>query len=428
MSRIRIAIITIGNEILRGRTLNTNAHYLARWANRFGIEVCRMCTVPDDKRAIHAALNDAYGCADWAICTGGLGPTTDDITRQAIAEYFDLPLEYREDVQARIEEFLRHFGIPFEAKHRSLCYVPQGALVFYNRKGTAPGFLIDRGGRVLVALPGVPIEMRHLVEDYLTPYVQQRYGYRPLPSERILLAGIEEPEVYRRVETLIDETATFIDWGFYPHYTNVEITLRMRPDVGVAPAEVEERLRKLRYRIEELFGADYVGSGDVSLGRAAGAYLKQLGWYAGAAESCTGGYISHLFTSDAGSSEYFKGAIVSYANAVKHEVLGVPMEVLKAEGAVSQPVVEAMVRGALRVLDVGVAVAVNGIAGPGGGTPEKPVGTVWIAVGDHSEVRSRRFHFPYDRLENIEITAITALDVLRRWCRARIYKSPLPWT
>gem|GEM_PF-4728201 len=391
MDRMRVAIVTIGNEILRGRTLNTNAHYLAQWVSSFGGEVCLMCTVPDVKERIHDALDQGYRCAQWVLCTGGLGPTTDDITREAIAEYFDLPLEYRQDVQAHVEEFLKHFDISFEAKHRTLCHVPQGAQVFYNRKGTAPAFLIDKEDKVLVALPGVPIEMRHLVEDYLTPYVQAHYGYRPLPSERILLAGVEESEVHRRLESLIVETARYIDWGFYPHYTTVEIQLRMQPDSTADTAEVQERLRTLHSRIEELFGEDYVGRGDISLGRAAGSYLKQLGWYAGAAESCTGGYLSHMFTSDAGSSEYFKGAVISYANAVKREVLGVPMGLLESEGAVSQAVVETMVRGALRVLDVEVAVAVHRLdcrgRSQGGAQPSLSL-SLW-ALGEY---RSHRYH------------------------------------
>ncbi len=407
------AILTIGDELLIGQTVNTNAAFLGRWFSNHGIEVIETRTVRDKHDEMLEAINSLLKKAEWLVTTGGLGPTEDDKTKAAIVEVFNDELVYCPELERHVLEWIKQFGIN-EGRLPEYAYmVPAHAKLFFNDQGTAPGILMRSGDRKLISLPGVPVEMRHLIRDKIERYLDSHYAWYPILKTTILTVGADEPEVERRIEKIRNRLPRDLSLAFLPHLGIVKLRLTLQG--RKADAEGKSRLNEIAVLIENALGDIVFGRDEETLSGAVGKLLKERAMMVGTAESCTGGYIAHRITKVPGSSEYYRGSVVSYSNEVKSSCLGVAPQSLASEGAVSKAVALQMAEGAVRKLDVDVAVSTTGIAGPAGGTAEKPVGTVWIAVSDGKKSHARKYRFSFDRMTNIEAASIRALEMLRHW-------------
>ncbi|HEX7117345.1 MAG TPA: competence/damage-inducible protein A [Longimicrobiales bacterium] len=409
-----IELVAIGDELLLGDRVDTNSVWLARRLAAEGIRVARRATVGDDADAISDAVRDALYRTGAVLCTGGLGPTSDDLTRPAVARVFGRALHVDEDVVSHIRARFASLGREMPDSNRVQAQVPEGAIVLPNAWGTAPALALeDEAGRCAVLLPGVPREMERLVEAHVLPYLRRRWpgAAWPVLHRTIRTTGISESLLADRVAELADSFRP-LTLAFLPGYAGVDLRLTSwgtldREEAGRRLDEAEAALR------ERLEGYVY-GTDDADLATVVGHALKRRGQTLALAESCTGGLIAKRITDAAGASTFFLGGIIAYANGCKQSLLGVRAETLAAHGAVSEETAREMAEGARRVIGADFAVAVTGIAGPGGGSPEKPVGTVWICVAGPDRTEARRVRLPGDREEVRERGAQAALALLWR--------------
>lgn len=409
---MKLEVVTIGTELVLGLTPDTNAADLGRALAAAGAEIVRHVSVPDRPAAIRAAIADALDRTGFVITTGGLGPTRDDMTKAEAAALFGKRLHVDENLLRRLEARFRRLGRPMPAVNRTQAEVPEGATVLPNPRGTAPGiWMEDARGRVAVLLPGVPSEMRGLLVEEVLPRVAQRVGSRRVVLSRTLrTTGVPESALAERIGPVEDDIAP-LTLAYIPSLDGVDLRLTAW---SLPPDEAERRLAEagagLRARLEE----HYYGQDGADL---AAVVLDQLrGQRLAVGESCTGGLVAARITAVPGASEVFVGGVVAYANGTKTNLLEVPTATLEAHGAVSEEAVRAMAEGAQRRFDANAAIAVTGIAGPGGGSPEKPVGTVWLAARLGGETRAVKRVFPGDRGEIRARAAQAALDLLRRLC------------
>jgi nicotinamide-nucleotide amidase len=406
---LALELLTIGTELLLGFTLDTNSAELGRALGAAGIRVARRTSVGDQPEAIRSGVQEALQRSGLVICTGGLGPTADDVTKKVVAEFFGMPLEFREEIwQTLIERFAR-FGRKPAEKNRSQAEVPRGATVLPNRWGTAPGLWLEGEPGVAILLPGVPSEMRGLLHHEVLPRLVPRQAGGVIRSRAVRTTGVPESTLAERVSG-IEEVVAPLSLAYLPSLAGVDLRLTAW---NLPAEEAETRLsagiKQLRARAGEwVYGEDDVDLAAVVLDQA-----RRRGWKLATAESCTGGGVGARLTEIPGSSEVYLGGVVAYHNDVKQSVLGVPVAMLKEYGAVSEPVAEEMVRGATRLLGAQLGIAVTGIAGPDGGTPEKPVGLVYIAVSVDDNVTVTRSVFPGDRSEIRARAAQIALNRLR---------------
>ncbi len=418
---MKLEVLTIGTELVLGHTLDTNAADIARALAAAGGEVVRHTSVPDRPPAIRAALAEALERTGFVIATGGLGPTRDDMTKVVAAELFGRPLQLDEAVLRQLEARFRRFGRPMPEVNRSQAQVPQGATVLPNPRGTAPGlWLEDAKGRVVVLLPGVPREMRGLLVEEVLPRFTARLAHdgeppRVVQSRTIRTTGVPESALAERMGDIEDEL-TPLTFAYLPGEDGVDLRLTAW---SLPPADAAARLdageRVVRERAgEHVYGVDGQDLAAVVL-EALRASRRRLA----AAESCTGGLVGARLTAVPGASDVFVGGVVAYDDGVKRTLLDVPADVLQVHGAVSEETVRAMAAGARRRFDVATSVAVTGIAGPTGGTPEKPVGTVWLAASVGDDIRALRRVFPGDRDEIRNRSAQAVLDLLRRQLESR---------
>jgi nicotinamide-nucleotide amidase len=416
-----LEILTIGTELLLGLTLDRNGAEIARALAAHGVRIARRTSVGDRADAIRAAVADALHRTGAVITTGGLGPTRDDITKRAVAEVFGVPLEFDESVwQAVVARFAKLGRVPGPA-NRVQAEVPRGATVLPNRWGTAPGLWLEgplhaagaSGTGLVVMLPGVPYEMRKLLEHEVVPRLAGRAGDRTIRSLVVRTTGIPESTLAERLGDIEPEIAP-LTLAYLPGLEGVELRLT------AWDLTVEEADRKLRAAADLLRarGGEHVyGEGDTDLGSVVLALARERRLRIGVAESCTGGLVGARLTDTPGSSDVFAGGVICYDNALKHSLLDVPNELLERHGAVSEPVVRAMAAGAIRRLGVDLAVTVTGIAGPGGGTPEKPVGTVWLATALGADVEASHVILPGSRHDIRARAAQAALFLLLRRLR-----------
>jgi nicotinamide-nucleotide amidase len=409
---MKLEVVTIGTELVLGLTLDTNAADLGRALAAAGAEIARHVSVPDRPADIRAAVAEALDRSGFVIVTGGLGPTRDDMTKVEVAALFGKPLRLDEAVLKSLEARFRRLGRPMPAVNRTQAEVPEGAIVLPNPRGTAPGlWLEDSRGRVAVLLPGVPSEMRGLLVDEVLPRVAQRVGSRRVVLSRTLrTTGVPDSALAERIGAVEDDIAP-LTLAYIPSVAGVDLRLTAW---SLPPAEAEQRLAEhaaaLRARLEDhCYGENEADLAAVVLDLLRGKRLA-------VGESCTGGLIAGRITAVPGASDVFVGGVVAYANGVKTDLLDVPAATLETHGAVSEEAVRAMAEGVQRRFAADAGVAVTGIAGPGGGTPEKPVGTVWLAVRLGSTTRAVKRVFPGDRGEIRGRAAQAALDLLRRLC------------
>jgi nicotinamide-nucleotide amidase len=419
VSSLQVELITIGDELLLGFTIDTNAAHIARTLAANGVEIVRRTTVGDEAPKIAAAVREALDRTGAVITTGGLGPTSDDLTKPAIAQIFGRQMKLDEAIATKLEERwrARFPNSRFPSTNRTQAEIPEGARILNNSHGTAPGiWLEDDRGRWVAMMPGVPREMRGMLADELLPAIKARAtGEQSVVlSGTLRTTGIAESAIAELLgPNFLGDPGTelgSLPLAYLPGVAGVDlrVTVRGRP-LGDAEKLVGEAIVKLRSRVEAYaYGVDDADLAAVVLDK-----CRALDFTLAVAESCTGGMLGERITSIPGSSDVFLGGVIAYHNEVKRSLLGVRSEAIERSGAVSEEVVLQMASGVRERLGADIGVAVTGIAGPGGGKPEKPVGLVWIAV-HASEVKARRFHVGGDRAEIRQRAAQAALEMVRR--------------
>jgi nicotinamide-nucleotide amidase len=416
MNKVVASIITIGDELLIGQVIDTNSAWMAQELNKNGIWVARRVAVGDVWDDIWQALDEESRRSSIILITGGLGPTADDITKPLLNKYFGgkmiVDQKALENVKYIFERVLKR---PMIDRNLRQAEVPDSCTVIPNKRGTAPGMWFERAGRIFVSMPGVPHEMKGMMTDDILPTLRERFQLPYIAHRTLLTAGIGESFLAEHIKTFEEALPASIKLAYLPNYGMVRLRLTIQAgdpkDTATAETLLQDQFNTLKGLVAEWMATDE----DITLQEAIGRLLKTRGKTLGTAESCTGGYIAHLITSIPGSSHYYKGSVVSYDNEVKMHSLGVSPDTLAAHGAVSEETVREMVRGALQQLDTDYTIATSGIMGPDGGTPDKPVGTVWIAVGNRQNILAQKFSFRFDRLRNIELTATNALNQLRKF-------------
>ena len=408
---MKLEVVTIGTELLLGQILDTNAAELGRALAAAGVEVVRHSSVADRPETIRAAVAEALDRTGFVITTGGLGPTRDDMTKREVAELLGKPLELDAAVLRSLEERFRRLGRPMPAVNRTQAEVPAGATVLPNPRGTAPGLWVeDARGRVVVMLPGVPSEMRGLLADEVLPRLAARTSGTVVRSRTVRTTGIAESALAERVGAIEEEIAP-LTLAYLPSTDGVELRVTawsLRED------EAERRLAAVVAQLRDRAGEHSYGEDGTDLAATVLEALRRRRARLAVAESCTGGLLGARITAVPGASDVFVGGVIAYDDDVKTAALSVPSELIRAHGAVSEEVVLAMTLGAQQRFAVEAALAITGIAGPTGGTAEKPVGTVWLAARFGNEARALKRVFPGDRNEIRARSAQAALDLLRR--------------
>ena len=408
---MKAEIITIGDEILIGQIIDTNSAWIAGQFNLHGIEIYQITSVHDDRNHIMEALQQAEEKVDLVILTGGLGPTKDDITKKVLCEYFKTKLVFHEPTFEHIKERFKNRNIDLNKLNRDQALVPEKCTVIPNKTGTAPGMWFEKNDTIFVSVPGVPFEMKNLVENEILPRLENNGKTKAIYHKTVLTQGLPESMLAGKIEKWEDALPENIKLAYLPNPMAVRLRLSaIGENKNQLKKQVESEIEKLQKIIpENIFGYD-----TETLAGVVGKLLKEKGKTLAVAESCTGGYISHLITSVAGSSGWYNGGVTAYSNQIKQNFLSVSTEPLEKYGAVSEQVVREMATGAREKLNADFAVATSGIAGPTGGTDEKPVGTVWIAVAGPDKTIAEKYIFGDNRERNIIRSSQTALQMLRK--------------
>jgi len=409
--KVVASIITIGDELLIGQTIDTNSAWMAQQLNAMGIWVHRRVAIGDVREAILEALDREGAVSDIVLITGGLGPTADDITKPVLCEYFGGKLVRDEATYLQVMEFFESRGLPTLQRNVDQSLVPDVATVLHNTRGTAPGMWFEKDEKVYVSMPGVPHEMKGLMSDHVLPRLQEYFQTPAIVHQTLLTSGMGESFIAERLTHFEASLPPHIKLAYLPSYGLLKLRLTA---FGADKLSTAAALSIYFHQMKELLADITVADEDLPMGEVLGKLLKEKGKTVGTAESCTGGFIAHNITLVPGSSAWYKGSVVSYANEIKSGLLGVKQETLQANGAVSEAAVREMARGALQQLKTDYIIAVSGIMGPDGGTPEKPVGTVWIAAGSAKELVTVKHQLRYDRLNNIQMTATYAMNELRK--------------
>ena len=402
-------IVTIGDEILIGQIVDTNSAWMAQKLNEVGIRVKQISSVSDDKQHILTALAEAAGRVDVVFITGGLGPTKDDITKLTLAEYFNTRLVLNQDALINVENIFKKYNRPLLEVNRKQAEVPENCELIPNNNGTAPGMWFNAEGKIYVSMPGVPFEMMYMMEETVIPKLKATLKLPVIIHKTILTVGEGESFLAEKIADIENELPTNIKLAYLPKMGQVRLRLSA---YGDDQETLQDQLDVFAARIVERVGNHVVAQEDIPLEKVILNYMAERGLTLSVAESCTGGYLSHLITKIEGSSQVFLGGAVTYSNDLKQNVLGVSEETLYQFGAVSLETVTEMVEGALRQFKSDFAVAITGIAGPGGGSEDKPVGTVWIAAANTNRTVAKKFTFSNKRFQNIERSAVSAFFML----------------
>jgi nicotinamide-nucleotide amidase len=404
----QIEIISIGDELLTGHIANTNAAWMADQLLRRGFRADRITTVGDDNGAIVEALAAAGRRAKTILITGGLGPTHDDVTRTAVCQFFETLLILDEDVLSAIHHLFSKRGIPMSHVNRDQALVPRKARLMPNDRGTAPGYILNNGGATFYFMPGVPHEMRRMMEEYVLPNMQGSMASRSVQNHYLCTIGIAESTLYEKIGNF-EDIKRMVRVAFLPGFSGVKI--RISAD-GDDREETARRLAEAAARVRQNIQPFIYAEEDIPLEQLLVSELTARGRTVAVAESCTGGLLAHKFTNIPGSSKCFERGVVSYSNKAKMELLSVPEPLIAANGAVSEAVVLAMAAGVRSLAATDYGMATTGIAGPDGGTAEKPVGLVYVAVASEQGIGARRHTFIGDRVSNKERFAYAALNLL----------------
>lgn len=410
MKEIVIKNISIGDELLIGQVINTNAAWLGDHLSASGFQLDSSLTIGDSEKAILDAFNACMD-ADLVLVTGGLGPTADDITKPTVCKFFDTELEFCQEAYDNVVALFKRRGFQMSERNRGQAMLPKACEYIPNTYGTAPCMWLEKKGVAFAFMPGVPFEMKGIFTDELLPRIKQRFHAVPYEKRVIMTTGIGESFLADKIKDWEEALPDFLSLAYLPQHGMVRLRLSGRhEDAGLLHATLDDQVEKLTRLISEYIFAMQ----DQPIERTVFDLLINKGKTFALAESCTGGNIAHVITLIPGSSKVFKGAAVTYANATKTKVLGVPSEMIEKCGVVSQDVVESMAKGVRNLMDADYGVATTGIAGPSGGTDENPVGTVWIGVASVSGVVSKCFNFGKDRENIINRATIAAYEMLRQ--------------
>lgn len=412
MEKKYAGIITIGDELLIGQVIDTNSSWIAQQLNQVGILVKKRLAVGDNRRDIWEALDSMMNETDLILITGGLGPTADDITKPLLCDYFGGKMVMHQETLEHVEHIFQHIlKRPMIERNILQAQVPDVCTVLKNEKGTAPGMLFEKNNTRIIAMPGVPHEMKWIMLNHVLPNIPNWYSTGFIRHKTMLTAGIGESFLAEKIKDIEESLPEHIKLAYLPNYGMVRLRLSAWGiDKTALEKDVDNYFNLLKIRAEN----DLVTDEDETMEQVIGRLLTSRKQTLVTAESCTGGYIAHLLSKHAGSSVFFKGSIVAYANIIKEELLQVPHNTLITVGAVSKETVTQMVKEVRVKMNADYSIAVSGIMGPGGATAEKPVGMVWIAVASKENVEVKEFHFRFDRERNIGLTAINALNMLRQ--------------
>lgn len=411
MNKIYASIITIGDELLIGQVIDTNSSWIAQELNKAGILVKNRVAVGDNREDIWQALDDAISKSTLVLITGGLGPTADDITKPLLCDYFGgkmvMDQATLDHVTYIFKEILRR---PMIERNTLQAQVPDVCTVLKNEKGTAPGMLFTKNEVKVIAMPGVPHEMKWIMQHHVMPLAAQWFNSGFIEHRTLLTAGIGESFLAEKINSFETALPSHIKLAYLPNYGMVRLRLSAwGNDQNTLNKELDNQFNLLKNNVLEYLVTDK----DEPMEMVIGHLLKQKNQTVSTAESCTGGYIAHLLSKHAGSSTFYTGSIISYANIIKEQLLDVPHNTLMTVGAVSKEAVKQMVVSVREKMNTDYAIAVSGIMGPGGATEEKAVGLVWIAVASKTNIVTKHFQFRFDRERNISLTAINALNMLR---------------
>ena len=404
-----VEIMTIGDELLYGQVVDTNSAFMGQQLGRLGLRVRQITSVSDRADELVAALDQARQRAKVILMTGGLGPTKDDLTKHVLARYFGRELVLHEPTLRHVEEIFKRFNRPMLDVNRQQAMVPAGTEVLHNAVGTAPGMWLEDGDTVFISMPGVPFEMKRLMTDQVLPRLQDKFQLAPIEHVVVMTAGLGESFLAEKIKDWENALPPNVKLAYLPSLGSVRLRLTGTAD---GQPDLRGRMLALLPALRERIGSYIFAEEDSPLEVVIGQLLKAKNWQLGTAESCTGGSVAARITSVPGSSAYFRGSVVAYDNDLKESLLGVNTETLGQHGAVSEPTVREMAEGARARLGCDVALATSGIAGPGGGTPLKPVGTICIACATPAGTVSRQINIDRGRQTNIEYTTQAVLILL----------------
>ncbi len=409
---INASIITIGDELLIGQVIDTNSAYIAKELNKAGIFVKRRVAVGDNENDILAALDEESQHAEIILLTGGLGPTSDDITKPLLCKYFNGKMIVNEAALENVKYlFEKVFKRSITEVNLKQAEVPNVCTVIQNKSGSAPGMWFEKDEKIFISMPGVPNEMQGMMIDVIEK-LKSRFKLPVIIHKTLLTAGIGESLIAEHIKDLESALPSHIKLAYLPNYGMVRLRLTTSGyEKLVIEKEIETQFETLKSLVKDYLVTDEDEPMEKVIGKILSAKNKTLS----TAESCTGGYIAHLITTHPGSSKYFKGSVISYDNDVKENLLKVKNNTLQTFGAVSEETVTAMLKGSLDVLKTDYAIAVSGIMGPDGGTAEKPIGTVWISVGNTTKQQTLKLNLRFDRMRNVQVTAMNALNLLRKF-------------
>ncbi len=411
-------ILTIGDEILIGQITNTNSVWIAQQLNQIGIKVVHMASVADDKLAIIKEFDNSLLRADFVFITGGLGPTKDDITKKTIANYFNVDLIINEEVLNDVTSFFTKRGKQVGELNRNQALVPEGSTVFRNANGTAPGMWLQKQNTIFICIPGVPHEMKALMTNAILPKIISEYKLPHIYHKTVLTQGIGESALAELIEAWEDNLVLKnIKLAYLPQAGIVRLRLStFGTNFSELENNVNSEIEKLKVLVGKyIYGYENYGEETPTLEKIVSDLLRERNETVSLAESCTGGYVSSLLTSISGASNVFKGAIVPYSNVAKNQLLQVDETIFNTVGAVSKECVEELAKNVLKKFNSTYSIAISGIAGPTGGTDEKPVGTVWLAIANAEKSLAIKFQFGDNRQRNIIMTANAALNLLRKF-------------
>jgi len=407
---VKVEIITIGDEILIGQIVDTNSAWMAKELNRAGFELEQITSVHDNDQHIIESLELALKRADIVLFTGGIGPTKDDITKQTLCKFFNTSLIFNESVYQNIERLFIHRPNAMNELNKLQAMVPERCTVIQNTVGTAPITWFDKDQKVIVSMPGVPNEMKNVMSLEIIPRLQKQFETPELLHKTVQVYGYPESALALKIADWENGLPDFIKLAYLPNSGIVKLRLSGLLNNAL---ELEFIMNQQIDLLSQLLGKSIIAYEDIPMEQVVGNILMGQGKTVSTAESCTGGNIAHLFTTIPGSSEFYKGTIVAYSNEIKENLLGVKAEDIVKNGAVSKNVVEQMAEGAMKLLNSDFAVATSGIAGPSGGTVEKPIGTTWISVCSKKSTISREYHFGTIREQNIHRATQAALVLLK---------------
>ncbi|HET9057029.1 MAG TPA: CinA family nicotinamide mononucleotide deamidase-related protein [Chitinophagaceae bacterium] len=406
------SIITIGDELLIGHTIDTNSAWIAQHLNNLGVWVNRRTAVGDVWDDIWNALDEESRHSNIILITGGLGPTADDITKPLLCKYFGGEMVINEEALQNVKDIFNRLNRPIIERNLKQAEVPNNCKVLNNKRGTAPGMWFEKEGKIYVSMPGVPYEMKGIMLDYVLPQLPALFKLPAVYHKTLLTAGQGESFIAEKLKDFELHLPSYIKLAYLPDYGMVRLRLTGKNnDKKILEKEVNEKFEQLKLLVADFLVTDTDDPMELVIGK----ILRSANKTMCTAESCTGGSIASLITSVAGSSDYFKGSIVSYANEVKRNLLQVSPQTLQTAGAVSEETVTQMAQGSLIQLNADYTIATSGIMGPGGGSEEKPVGMVWVAVGNKEKIITHRFQWRFDRERNISLTVQNALNMLRKF-------------